>query len=116
MHACCLHVFVYLFMHCPLALQNLCGQHYSGIPTLSVARQLFCCSIHPVRYKNPTHQFLCCCAHFKTSLLRAMFVTSFVLQALKSAFDFADSELGSTAMDLSRSGTTAVVSIVTSEW
>lgn len=38
------------------------------------------------------------------------------VQALKHAFDFADSELGSTAMDLSRSGTTAVVSIVTSEW
>ncbi|KAL3161715.1 hypothetical protein ABBQ38_008813 [Trebouxia sp. C0009 RCD-2024] len=36
--------------------------------------------------------------------------------ALKNAFDFADSELGSTAMDLSRSGTTAVVSIVTSKW
>ena len=39
-----------------------------------------------------------------------------LLQVLRDAFDYADSELSSTAMDLSRSGATAVVSIVTSEW
>jgi len=38
------------------------------------------------------------------------------VQVLRNAFDFTEAELESSPLDLTRSGTTAVLSIVTSDW
>lgn len=38
------------------------------------------------------------------------------MQALRNTFDSTNSELDASALDLTRSGTTAVLSIVTSDW
>lgn len=37
-------------------------------------------------------------------------------QVLRNAFDFANSELDASSVDLTRSGTTAVLAIVTPDW
>jgi len=38
------------------------------------------------------------------------------VQVLRNAFDFTEAELESSPLDLTRSGTTAVLGIVTSNW
>ena len=49
-------------------------------------------------------------------LSRTVIYLDLFVQALLRAFDEADGELDGCALDLARSGTTAVLSIVTSEW